>query len=73
MWVSFALQISEGYPKFNAPILIVSAAISRIVCAAGCILISQMETDLVLQLVCSLIATLSVAAVRFVGKLKLHL
>lgn len=63
----FALHIPEGYSKFNAPLVVVSAVISWIVCIVGCILMPQMETHFSQQLLFSIVATSGVAAMHFTG------
>jgi NO-binding membrane sensor protein with MHYT domain len=64
----FALYIPEGYSKFNALLVVVSAAISWVVCIIGCILMPQMETHLSQQLLFTVVATSGVAAMHFTGK-----
>ncbi|KAL8868473.1 MAG: hypothetical protein Q9174_004969 [Haloplaca sp. 1 TL-2023] len=62
-----ALEIPEGYATFNPPLVVLSAAISWVVCLVGCILMSKIETHLLQQLLFAAVASTGVAAMHFTG------
>lgn len=67
-----ALLIPQGYFTLNPILVIVSAAISWVVCLVGCIVMSQMETHLGQQFLFTIVATTGVAAMHFTGMLYHH-
>lgn len=42
----FALQVPDGYPRFNLLLVLISATISWVVCIVGCIMMPQMESHI---------------------------
>jgi hypothetical protein len=64
-----ALRIPEGYFTVDPILILLSAAISWIVCLVGCILMTQMETHLAQQFLFSAVATGGVAAMHITGML----
>ncbi|KAL8685794.1 MAG: hypothetical protein Q9218_007540 [Villophora microphyllina] len=60
-----ALKIPHGYVTLNLPLVILSAAISWVVCLVGCILMSKIETHLAQQLFFAVVASTGVAAMHF--------
>lgn len=64
-----ALRIPGGFVTFSPVFVVLSAAISWVVCLVGCILMSQMETHLSQQVLFSFVATAGVAAMHFTGML----
>ena len=62
-----ALEIPAGHATFNPPLVVLSAAISWVVCLVGCILMSKIETHLVQQLLFAAVASTGVAAMHFTG------
>lgn len=62
-----ALRIPDGYFTLDLGFVIFSAMISWIVCLVGCILMSQIETNLAQQCVFSVVASTGVAAMHFTG------
>ena len=65
-----ALRIPDGYFTLDPFLFILSALISWAVCTIGCILMSQMETNLARQFLFSFVAAAGVAAMHFTGKHK---
>lgn len=63
-----ALRIPQGHVTFNPFLVVLSAAISWLVCLVGCILISKIETNLTQQLLFAAVASAGVAAMHFTGK-----
>ncbi|KAL2425623.1 hypothetical protein ABEF91_008510 [Exophiala dermatitidis] len=63
----FSLKIPQGYVTFQPLIVLLSAAISWLVCTLGSILIPQIEVNLTQQLVFSVVAAAGVAAMHFTG------
>ncbi|KAI4174697.1 MAG: hypothetical protein LQ346_008193 [Caloplaca aetnensis] len=62
-----ALRIPQGHVTFNPFLVVLSAAISWLVCLVGCILISKIETNLTQQLLFAAVASAGVAAMHFTG------
>ncbi|KAL9010555.1 MAG: hypothetical protein Q9173_004522 [Seirophora scorigena] len=62
-----ALRIPQGHVTFNPFLVVLSAAISWIVCLVGCILISKIETNLSQQVLFAAVASTGVAAMHFTG------
>jgi NO-binding membrane sensor protein with MHYT domain len=63
-----ALDIPSGYFTLNYSLVALSGIISWFVCVVGCILMSQMETQLNQQFLFSITATSGVAGMHFTGK-----
>ncbi|KAL8704843.1 MAG: hypothetical protein Q9201_002002 [Fulgogasparrea decipioides] len=64
----FALKVPHGYVTLNAPLVVLSATISWIVCLVGCVLMAKIETHLVQQLLFAVVASTGVAAMHFTGR-----
>ncbi|KAL8636814.1 MAG: hypothetical protein Q9228_005837 [Teloschistes exilis] len=64
----FALKIPSGHVTLHWPLVILSAAISWVVCLVGCILMSKIETHLMQQLLFAVVASTGVAAMHFTGE-----
>ncbi len=62
-----ALLIPRGYFTLSPPLVVLSAAISWVVCLVGCILMARMETHLGQQFLFTVVATTGVAAMHFTG------
>jgi len=62
-----ALHIPDGHITLDPAFVILSALISWIVCLVGCILMSQIETNLAQQCLFSVVASTGVAAMHFTG------
>lgn len=62
-----ALKIPEGHCKLDLVLVLLSGTISWIVCTVGCILMAQMESYLVQQILFAVVATTGVAAMHFTG------
>lgn len=62
-----ALRVPEGWCTLDPGLVLLSAAISWVVCSVGCILMSQMETFLVQQVLFAVVATTGVATMHFTG------
>jgi signal transduction histidine kinase/CheY-like chemotaxis protein len=62
-----ALDIPDGFYKFNWGLVALSAFNSWVTCTVGFILMAKMETHLQQQILFSMIATTGVAAMHFTG------
>lgn len=62
-----ALRVPQGRCTLHPGLVLLSAMISWVVCCVGCILMSQMETFLVQQVLFAVVATTGVATMHFTG------
>ncbi|KAK5948825.1 hypothetical protein OHC33_010076 [Knufia fluminis] len=62
-----ALRVPQGWCTLEPGLVLLSAIISWVVCTVGCILMAQMETFLVQQILFAVVATTGVAAMHFTG------
>ncbi|KAJ9651553.1 hypothetical protein H2198_009169 [Neophaeococcomyces mojaviensis] len=62
-----ALKVPEGWCTLDPALVLLSAVISWVVCSVGCILMAQMETYLIQQILFAIVATIGVAAMHFTG------
>ncbi|KAK5072847.1 hypothetical protein LTR64_000743 [Lithohypha guttulata] len=62
-----ALKVPEGWCTLHPALVLLSAIISWVVCTVGCILMSQMESYLIQQIMFAVVATTGVAAMHFTG------
>ena len=62
-----ALRIPSGTFTLDPGLVVLSALISWLVCLVGCILMSQIESNLAQQLLFSIVASTGVAAMHFTG------
>ncbi|OAG33950.1 hypothetical protein AYO21_11903 [Fonsecaea monophora] len=63
----FALEVPQGHVTLHPLIVLVSGSSSWLVCTLGCILMPQIEVNLLQQLIFSMVAAAGVAAMHFTG------
>jgi len=67
-----ALRVPEGKCTLEPGLVLLSAVISWVVCSVGCILMAQMESFLIQQVLFSAVATTGIAAMHFTGMSATH-
>lgn len=63
----YALEIPDGYITLNSWLVALSLFVGFAICIIGCILFSEMETNLAQQILFSVVAASGVAAKHFTG------